>query len=343
MSKNYDIAVVGATGSVGREILEILEQRNFPVKNIFCLASERSEGEIISFRDTDIKVIDLKKFNFTDIDLALFSPGASVSKKFAPVAADKGCLVIDNTSYFRMEENIPLIVPEINSNELNSFFSNKKKKNIISNPNCSTIQMVLALKPLHDLASIRRIVVSTYQSVSGKGKKGMDELFNQTKNIYRNENITKKEFTKQIAFNVIPHIDSFLENGNTKEEQKMIDETKKILDKNINVSATCVRVPVMIGHAESINIEFNKPISEDQAKKALQSFKGVSLVDYRQDDGYVTPLECAGDDKVYVSRLRSDPTIENGLSLWVVSDNLRKGAALNAVQIAENIIKNKYL
>jgi len=281
----------------------------------------------------------LAEFDFAKVQIGLFSPGAKVSAKYVSKATSKGCLVIDNTSYFRMNDKVPLIVPEVNGILLNDFFENKNRLNVISNPNCSTIQMVVALKPIHDVAIINRIVVSTYQSVSGAGKESMDELFDQTKDIYANKNITKKNFTKQIAFNAIPHIGSFLENGNTQEEQKMINETKKILDPDIRVSAMCARIPVFISHAESINLELDSPISEEEVKKILSNFEGVSVVDYRKDEGYVTPVEAAGEDKVYVSRIRKDDTVENGLNLWVVSDNLRKGAALNAVQIAELIIE----
>jgi len=271
----------------------------------------------------------------------LFSPGGKVSAEFAPKAAKAGCLVIDNTSHFRMHENVPLIVPEVNASSLEEFFNDDDRSNIIANPNCSTIQMVVALKPLHDESIINRVVVSTYQSVSGAGKEAMDELFNQTQNVYTNKNIEKNKFTKQIAFNVIPHIDSFVDNGNTKEEEKMINETKKILDEGIKVSATCARVPVFISHAESINVEFDSPLSDEKASDLLKNFDGVSVIDYRKDEGYVTPVEAAGEDKVYVSRIRNDDSVDNGLNIWVVSDNLRKGAALNAVQIAE-IVTNKY-
>ncbi len=343
MEKKYNIAVVGATGNVGREIIQILDERNFPINNLAFLASSKSEGKKIEFQNKSIEVKNLEKFKFDKFDVALFSPGATISSKFAPIAADSGCLVIDNTSYFRMHEDVPLIVPEINADSLDAYFKNKNRKNIISNPNCSTIQMVVALKPLHDLAIINRVVVSTYQSVSGKGKDAMDELFEQTKGIFTNNNVQKNIFTKQIAFNVIPHCDDFLENGNTKEEQKMIEETKKILDPKIEVVATCVRVPVFIGHSESVNIEFDSSVTEEAAKKALQNFNGISLVDYRKNEGYVTPVESVGEDKVFVSRLRKDHTIDNGLSLWIVSDNLRKGAALNAVQILETVAKNNYL
>ena len=284
---------------------------------------------------------DLAEFDFSKAHIGLFSPGGKVSAEYAPKAAEAGCLVIDNTSYFRMNNDVPLIVPEVNASDLEDFFNNDERSNIIANPNCSTIQMVVALKPLHDQAIINRVVVSTYQSVSGAGKDAMDELFNQTQNIYANKNIEKNKFTKQIAFNVIPHIDTFVDNGNTKEEEKMINETKKILDEGIKVSATCVRVPVFISHAESINVEFDSPLNENEATELLKKFDGVSVIDFRKDEGYVTPVEAAGEDKVYVSRIRNDTSLDNGLNLWVVADNLRKGAALNAVQIAELVI-SKY-
>ena len=284
---------------------------------------------------------DLAEFDFSKAHIGLFSPGGKVSGEYAPKAAKAGCLVIDNTSHFRMNNDVPLIVPEVNASDLEDFFNNDERSNIIANPNCSTIQMVVALKPLHDQAIINRVVVSTYQSVSGAGKDAMDELFNQTQNIYANKNIEKNKFTKQIAFNVIPHIDTFVDNGNTKEEEKMINETKKILDEGIKVSATCVRVPVFISHAESINVEFDSPLNENEATELLKKFDGVSVIDFRKDEGYVTPVEAAGEDKVYVSRIRNDTSLDNGLNLWVVADNLRKGAALNAVQIAELVI-SKY-
>jgi len=286
-------------------------------------------------------VQDLAEFDFSKAHIGLFSPGGKVSGEYAPKAAKAGCLVIDNTSHFRMNNDVPLIVPEVNASDLEDFFNNDERSNIIANPNCSTIQMVVGLKPLHDQAIINRVVVSTYQSVSGAGKDAMDELFNQTQNIYANKNMEKNKFTKQIAFNVIPHIDTFVDNGNTKEEEKMINETKKILDEGIKVSATCVRVPVFISHAESINIEFDSPLSDNEATELLKKFDGVSVIDFRKDEGYVTPVEAAGEDKVYVSRIRNDTSLENGLNLWVVADNLRKGAALNAVQIAELVI-SKY-
>ena len=341
MSVEYNIAIVGATGNVGREIIQILEDKNFPIDQLFLLASSRSKGQTIEFKGEKLLVEDLSEFDFSKTQIALFSPGGKISAEFAPKAAKSGCVVIDNTSHFRMKRDVPLIVPEVNAKDLESFFNNDERSNIIANPNCSTIQMVLALKPLHDKAIINRVVVSTYQSVSGAGKDAMDELFNQTKGIYSNKNIEKNKFTKQIAFNVIPHIDSFVENGNTKEEEKMVNETKKILDEEIKLSATCVRVPVFIGHAESINIEFDSPLSDKDATELLKNFDGVSVIDYRKDEGYVTPVEIAGEDKVYVSRIRNDYSVENGLNIWVVADNLRKGAALNAVQIAE-ILVQKY-
>ena len=341
MTRKYNIAIAGATGNVGREILNILEQREFPIENIYLLASSKSKGKKINFCDQELVIEDLSEFDFSKAEIGLFSPGGNVSAKFAPKAASKGCIVIDNTSYFRMNDEVPLVVPEVNSEVLKDFFDNDKRLNIISNPNCSTIQMLIALKPIHDAAIINRIIVSTYQSVSGAGKDAMDELFEQTKNIYANKNIEKNKFTKQIAFNAIPHIDKFLDNGNTKEEQKMIDETKKIIDKGIKISATCVRIPVFIGHSESINIEFDSYLSEERAKELLEKFENVSVIDYRKDEGYVTPVEIAGEDKVFISRIRKDESIENGINIWVVSDNLRKGAALNAVQIAEILI-SKY-
>ena len=338
MSTKYNLAIAGATGNVGREIIQILEEKNFPVDQLFLLASSRSKGQTIEFRGEQLIVEDLAEFDFSKAHLGLFSPGGKVSAEYAPKAAKAGCLVIDNTSYFRMKNDVPLIVPEVNASDLEDFFNNEERSNIIANPNCSTIQMVVALKPLHDQAIINRVVVSTYQSVSGAGKDAMDELFNQTQNIYANKNIEKNKFTKQIAFNVIPHIDTFVDNGNTKEEEKMINETKKILDEGIKVSATCVRVPVFISHAESINVEFDSPLSDQEASKLLKEFDGVSVIDFRKDEGYVTPIEAAGEDKVYVSRIRNDTSVDNGLNIWVVADNLRKGAALNAVQIAELVI-----
>ena len=338
MSQKYNIAVVGATGAVGNEIIQILEQRDFPIDNLYLLASAKSKGKKIEFKGEELIVEDLAEFDFSKAHIGLFSPGGKISAEFAPKAAKAGCIVIDNTSHFRMQNNVPLIVPEVNPNTLEEFFQDDKRTNIISNPNCSTIQMVVALKPLHEKSIINRIVVSTYQAVSGAGKIGMDELFNQTQNIYANQEVKKDKFTKQIAFNVIPHIGSFLDNGNTEEEQKMIDETKKILDEGIKVSATCVRTAVFIGHSEAINIEFDSPLDAKEAKEILEKSEGISVIDHRKDEGYVTPVEIAGEDKVYISRIRNDETLDNGISLWVVSDNLRKGAALNAVQIAELII-----
>ncbi len=335
----YTVAVVGATGNVGHELLSILSERKFPADEVIALASERSVGKEISFGEDDIlKVQNLETFDFHGVDIVLSSPGAKVSAIYAPKAAAAGAVVIDNTSHFRMDPDVPLVVPEVNPQAIAGY----TKKNIIANPNCSTIQMVVALKPLHDLAKIERIVVSTYQSVSGGGKEAMDELFNQTRGIFVNDPVSSNQsvFPKQIAFNCIPPIDSFMDDGQTKEEWKMTVETKKILDPTIKVTATCVRLPVFIGHAEAVNIQFARPISDDQARAALQAAPGVIVVDHRADEGYVTPAECAGEDAVYVSRIRSDPTIDNGLNIWVVSDNLRKGAALNTVQIAEELIKN---
>jgi aspartate-semialdehyde dehydrogenase len=332
---SYKVAVVGATGNVGRAMLEILAERDFPVREVVALASKSSAGKQVSFGDDDIlNVQALDSYDFSDTDIALFSPGSAVSKEFAPKAAAAGCVVIDNTSYFRMDPEIPLVIPEVNPQALKDF----RKRNIIANPNCSTMQMLVALKPLHDAATIKRVVVSTYQSVSGGGKEAMDELFDQTKAIYMNAHKDPVKFTKRIAFNVIPHIDVFMDDGSTKEEWKMVQETKKILDPKIEVSATCVRVPVFVGHSESVNLEFEKPITVDQAYALLSKAEGVTLYDERKDSGYCTPVECAGEDAVFVSRLRKDPSVKHGLSLWVVSDNLRKGAALNAIQIAETLI-----
>jgi aspartate-semialdehyde dehydrogenase len=335
----FKVAVVGATGVVGHEMLSILAEREFPADEVFAVASERSAGAEVSFgEDAVLKVKDLDQFDFKGIDIALFSPGAKVSAVHAPRATKAGAVVIDNTSQFRMDPDVPLVVTEVNPEAIAQY----KKRGIIANPNCSTIQMVVALKPLHDRARIKRVVVATYQSVSGAGRDAMDELFNQTRSVYVNDPIKKEQFTKQIAFNVIPHIDVFMEDGETKEEWKMAVETRKILDPDIAVTATCVRVPVFIGHAEAVNVEFEQPISEDEARKLLKAAPGISVVDHRVDEGYVTPQESAGEDPVYVSRIRKDPTVPNGLNLWVVADNLRKGAALNAVQIAE-ILARDYL
>ncbi|HEV2335835.1 MAG TPA: aspartate-semialdehyde dehydrogenase [Stellaceae bacterium] len=328
----FNLAVVGATGNVGREFLTILAERDFPADNVVALASSSSVGREVSFGEDDIlRVQALDTFNFKGIDIVLSSPGAKVSAAFAPRATKAGAVVIDNTSCFRMEPDVPLVVPEVNPEAIAHY----QKRGIIANPNCSTIQLVVALKPLHDLARVKRIVVSTYQSVSGAGRAAMDELFSQTRAIYVADPVKPEHLTKQIAFNVIPHIDVFMDDGSTKEEWKMVVETKKILDPDIAVTATCVRVPVFIGHAEAVNVEFARPITEAQARAALQSAPGVIVLDHRADGGYVTPTEAAGDDAVYVSRIRRDPTVPNGLNLWIVSDNLRKGAALNAVQIAE--------
>jgi aspartate-semialdehyde dehydrogenase len=335
---SYRVAVVGGTGNVGREMLQILAEHEFPAKEVVPVASARSAGMEVSYGDDDVlKVRDLDKFDFKGFDIALFSPGSKVSAVHAPRAASAGCIVIDNTSQFRMDPDIPLVVPEVNPDAIARY----KKRNIIANPNCSTIQMVVALKPLHDIARVKRVVVATYQSVSGAGKEAMDELFNQTRAIYTNAPIERTRFTKQIAFNCIPHIDVFMPDGATKEEWKMAVETRKILDPNIAVSATCVRVPVFIGHAEAINVEFENPIDETMALAALRRAPGVTVIDHRADEGYVTQIECAGEDMVFVSRLRADPTAPNCLSLWVVADNLRKGAALNAVQIAEHLVKHE--
>ena len=329
----YRVVVAGATGNVGREMLNILAEREFPADEIAALASSRSAGDVIDFGETGQKltVKNIEHFDWKGWDIALFAIGSEATKKYAPIAAAAGCTVIDNSSLYRMDPDVPLIVPEVNPEAIDGYL----KKNIIANPNCSTAQMVVALKPLHDAARIKRVVVATYQSVSGAGKAGMDELFEQSRNIFVGDQAEAKKFTKQIAFNVIPHIDSFLDDGSTKEEWKMVVETKKILDSKIKVTATCVRVPVFVGHSEAINIEFENEISADEAQKILREAPGVMLVDKREDGGYVTPIECVGEYATYVSRVREDSTIDNGLSLWCVSDNLRKGAALNAVQIAE--------
>jgi aspartate-semialdehyde dehydrogenase len=328
----FKVAVVGATGNVGREILSTLAERNFPVDEVVALASSGSMGREVSFGEDDIlRVQPLDTYDFRGIDIVLSSPGSKVSAVFAPRATKAGAVVIDNTSCFRMEPDVPLVVPEVNPEAIAQY----QKRGIIANPNCSTIQMVVALKPLHDLARIKRIVVATYQSVSGAGRAAMDELFSQTRSVYVNDPIKPEQMTKQIAFNVIPHIDVFMDDGSTKEEWKMAVETRKILDPDIAVSATCVRVPVFIGHAEAVNVEFTSALTEDRARAALRKAPGIIVVDHRADEGYVTPAEVAGEDAVYVSRIRRDPTVPHGLSLWIAADNLRKGAALNAVQIAE--------
>ncbi|RYE56719.1 MAG: aspartate-semialdehyde dehydrogenase [Rhizobiaceae bacterium] len=328
----YKVVVAGATGNVGREMLNILAEREFPVDEITALASRKSLGTEVSFGDKTLKTKDLDTFDFTGWDIALFAVGSDATKIYAPRAAAAGCVVIDNSSLYRYDPDVPLIVPEVNADAIHGY----SKKNIIANPNCSTAQMVVALKPLHDRAKILRVVVSTYQSVSGAGKEGMDELWNQTKAIYNpTDNVPPSKFSKQIAFNVIPHIDVFLDSGETKEEWKMVAETKKILDPKIKVTATCVRVPVFVGHSEAINIETEEFLDWQEAQDILREAPGIMLVDKREPGGYITPIECVGEFATYVSRVRQDSTIDNGLNLWCVSDNLRKGAALNAVQIAE--------
>ncbi|MBU0643236.1 MAG: aspartate-semialdehyde dehydrogenase [Alphaproteobacteria bacterium] len=328
----YKVVVAGATGNVGREMLNILAEREFPVDEIVALASRKSLGTEVSFGDKTLKTQDLDTFDFTGWDMALFAVGSDATKIYAPKAAKAGCVVIDNSSLYRYDADVPLIVPEVNPDAVMGY----AKKNIIANPNCSTAQMVVALKPLHDRAKIKRVVVSTYQSVSGAGKAGIDELWDQTKGMYvPGQERAAAKFTKQIAFNVIPHIDVFMDSGDTKEEWKMIAETKKILDTSIKVTATCVRVPVFVGHSESINIETEEFLDEDEAREILRVAPGILVVDKREDGGYVTPVECVGDYATFISRIRQDVSIENGLNLWCVSDNLRKGAALNAVQIAE--------
>jgi len=336
----YRVAVVGATGNVGREILNILAERQFPLDELAAVASARSTGDVIDFGDSgeELKVKNLEHFDFSGWDIALFSAGSAVSKIYAPKAAETGCTVIDNSSLFRMDPDVPLIVPEVNSEAIAGY----RKKNIIANPNCSTAQLVVALKPLHDAAKIKRVVIATYQSVSGSGKAAMDELFEQSRNIFVGDQSEPSVYPKQIAFNVIPQAGDFLEDGSTTEEWKLVVETKKILDPAIKVSATCVRVPVFVSHSEAVNVEFENEISADQAREILREAPGVMVVDKREAGGYVTPVEAVGEYATYVSRIREDPTVENGLSLWVVSDNLRKGAALNAVQIAE-LLGRKHL
>jgi aspartate-semialdehyde dehydrogenase len=334
----YKIAVLGATGNVGREMLNILAEREFPADEVVALASRRSQGTEVSFGDRDLKVKALETYDFAGTDICLMATSGEMSAEWAPKIAAKGCVVIDNSSKWRMDPDVPLIVPEVNASAIAGY----AKKNIIANPNCSTAQMVVALKPLHDAAGIRRVVVSTYQSVSGAGREAMDELFSQTRAIFVNDSIDEGKFTKQIAFNVIPHIDVFMEDGQTKEEWKMMAETKKILDPKIKLTATCVRVPVFVGHSEAINIEFERAISDEEARDILREAPGCLVVDKHEDGGYVTPIECVGEYATFISRIRVDPTVENGLNIWVVSDNLRKGAALNAVQIAE-ILGARYL
>jgi len=336
---SYNVAVVGATGNVGREMLNILAERKFPVKQAFAIASRRSMGVEVSFGDRTLKCQDLEQFDFSKCDVAVMSAGGTISKEWSPKIGRTGCVVIDNSSAWRYDQDVPLIVPEVNPDAIAGF----AKKNIIANPNCSTAQLVVALKPLHDAATITRVVVSTYQSVSGAGKEAMDELWTQTKGIYVNQEPVPSKFTKQIAFNVIPHIDVFMEDGYTKEEWKMLAETKKILDPKIRVTATCARVPVFVGHAESVNIELERPLSADEARDILRRSPGCVVIDKRENGGYISPLECVGEDATFISRIREDATVENGLAMWIVSDNLRKGAALNAVQIAELMIKRGLL
>ncbi|MFL5200311.1 MAG: aspartate-semialdehyde dehydrogenase [Microvirga sp.] len=337
----YRVAVVGATGNVGREILNILAERQFPLDEVAAVASARSTGDLIDFGDSgeELKVANLEHFDFAGWDMALFAAGSEVSKVHVPRAAAAGCTVIDNSSLYRMDPDVPLIVPEVNAEAIAGY----ARKNIIANPNCSTAQLVVALKPLHDAAKIKRVVVATYQSVSGTGKSGMDELFNQSRNIFVGDTNEPQVYPKQIAFNVIPQAGDFLDDGSTTEEWKLVVETKKILDPAIKVSATCVRVPVFVGHSEAVNIEFAEPISADEAREILHSAPGCLVIDRREPGGYVTPHEAAGEDATYISRIREDPTVDNGLVLWVVSDNLRKGAALNAVQIAECLINRKLI
>lgn len=337
---SYKVAILGATGNVGREMMNVLDERGFPVAELHAVASPKSAGREISFGDDHVlKVQGIDKFDFKGVDIVLASAGSAVAKEYAPKAAKAGAVVIDNSSHFRMDKDVPLVVPEVNADAIKLY----KKKGIIANPNCSTIQMVVALKPLHDIATIKRIVVATYQSVSGAGKEAMDELFNQTRALYANDSVTREAFAKQISFNVIPQIDVFMDDGSTKEEWKMRVETKKILGSDIEVTATCVRVPVFVGHSEAVNVEFKKPITPAQARKALQKADGVVVVDTQDPEtGFITPAEIAGDDPVYVSRIRKDESVKNGISMWVVADNLRKGAATNAVQIAE-VLTEKYL
>ncbi len=330
----FKVAIVGATGNVGREMLNILEERGFPADEIVPLASRRSLGQEVSYGDRTLKVKVLDNYDFSDTDICLMSAGGNISKEWSPKIGKQGCVVIDNSSAWRYDADVPLIVPEVNPDAIDGF----TKRNIIANPNCSTAQLVVALKPLHDAATIKRIVVATYQSVSGAGKEGMDELFTQTRAVFVADAVENKKFTKRIAFNVIPHIDVFMEDGSTKEEWKMVAETKKMLDPKIKLTATAVRVPVFIGHSEAVNIEFEKPITADEARDILDEAPGCVVIDRREDGGYITPLESAGEDATYISRIREDSTLDNGLNLWIVSDNLRKGAALNAVQIAELLI-----
>jgi len=335
----FRVAVAGATGNVGREMLAILAERRFPVSEVIALASTNSIGRDVSFGDKTLKCKALEHFNFKDVDICLMSAGGAVSKEWSPRIGAQGCLVIDNSSTWRMDPDVPLVVPEVNAAAAKGF----AKKNIIANPNCSTAQLVVALKPLHDAARIKRVVVSTYQSVSGAGKDGMDELFNQTRAVFVTDAVENKKFTKRIAFNVIPHIDVFMDDGSTKEEWKMVAETKKILDPKIKLTATCVRVPVFIGHSEAVNVEFETPLGADEARAILEKAPGCLVIDRRENGGYITPHEAAGEDATYISRIRDDPTVENAINFWCVSDNLRKGAALNAVQIAEVVVNRGWI
>lgn len=336
---SYRIAVAGATGNVGQEMLAILEERQFPASEVIPLASRRSVGKEVSYGDRLLKCKDLATFDFTGVDFCLMSAGGDVSKEWSPKIAAKGCIVIDNSSAFRYEEDVPLVVPEVNADAVEGF----ARRNIIANPNCSTAQLVVALKPLHDAFGIKRVVVATYQSVSGAGKEAIDELWNQTRGIFVTDAPEPKKFPVQIAFNVIPHIDDFMEDGTTREEWKMVAETKKILDPKIKLTATCVRVPVFVGHSEAVNIEFERPVTADEARDVLREAPGCMVIDKHEDGGYVTPIECVGDFATFISRVREDSTVENGLNIWVVSDNLRKGAALNTVQIAETMINRRLL
>ena len=331
-----NIAIVGATGNVGRKTLEVLEKKELSIDNLYLVASSKSAGKKISFKDKEHEVFDLENFDFSKVKIAFFAAGGKISEKFAEKAA-KNCIVIDNSSFYRMDPDVPLIVPQVNSDDLKN-----NKKNIIANPNCSTAQLVIALKPLHDLFVIKRIVVSTYQSVSGGGKAPMDELIEQTKSVLDGKEVKSKNFTKQIAFNAIPHIDVFSDNGYTKEELKMTNETKKILDSKIDLTATCVRLPISVSHSEAVNLQFEKPFSLEKVREALNNFDGCKVIDERVDSGYITPLEAEGKDETFISRIREDKTIKNGLNLWIVSDNLLRGAALNAVEIAETLIKNNF-
>ena len=331
-----NIAIVGATGNVGRKTLEVLEKKDLSIDNLFLVASSKSVGKKISFRGKDLEVFDLDNFDFSKVKISFFAAGGKISEKYAEKAA-KHCLVIDNSSFYRMDPDVPLVVPQVNSNHLNDI-----KKNIIANPNCSTAQLVIALKPLHDEFIIKRIVVSTYQSVSGGGKAPMDELFEQTKLVLEGKKVKSKNFTKQIAFNAIPHIDVFSEGGYTKEELKMTNETKKILDDKIDLTATCVRLPISVSHSESVNLQFEKAFTLEKVREVLNNFEGCQVIDERIDGGYSTPLEAEGKDETFISRIREDKTIKNGLNLWIVSDNLLRGAALNAVEIAEKLIKNNF-